>query len=353
MSYARPKPARLTRLVAAAAAVFLAGAVMEWTGGGGGPLPTTAVARAATTLTGPNCTNTSVGLTPLSDLGQGTYKGFQGGLYPGGVNTPPASYLNAGVTAASRVRPLDRTGAPSPTGRIGLLSIGMSNASDEFARLIGLAATHLTVVNNHVLGGVLSSGNPQVTLVNGATSNFDASRIVSNEASYLSIVDTDLADSGVSPNQVQAVWLKEAIANEKNLFPTDSQHLESDLNTIIAMLRAHFPNLRLIYMSSRIYAGYAVTTLNPEPFAYDSGFAVKWTVADAIKTASAASPWVGWGPYLWANGTHPRSDGLEWLCSDFGSDGTHPSSQGAEKVAGLLLHFFTTDPTTKTWFDAP
>jgi hypothetical protein len=286
-------------------------ALIELTAGGGGPVPAGAAAKAATTIPGPNCSATSVGLTPLTDLGQRTYKGVQGGLYPGGVNTPPTSYLNAGLTAAGQVRPLASTGAPSPSGRIVLLSIGMSNASSEYTQLIQQAATQLT------------------------------------------IVDADLADTGVTPNQVQAVWLKEAIAGENEAFPTDSQRLESDLNTIIAMLRAHFPNLRLIYMSSRIYAGYAVTTLNPEPFAYDSGFAVKWTVADAIKTASAASPWVGWGPYLWANGTHPRSDGLEWLCSDFGSDGTHPSSQGAEKVAGLLLHFFTTDPTTKTWFDAP
>ena len=31
----------------------------------------------------------STGNTALIDLGTGTYQGFEGGLYPGGVNTPP------------------------------------------------------------------------------------------------------------------------------------------------------------------------------------------------------------------------------------------------------------------------
>ena len=31
----------------------------------------------------------STGLIPLCDLGKGTYKGEEGGLYPGGGNTPP------------------------------------------------------------------------------------------------------------------------------------------------------------------------------------------------------------------------------------------------------------------------
>ncbi|RME01207.1 MAG: hypothetical protein D6814_01950, partial [Calditrichaeota bacterium] len=37
-----------------------------------------------------NCNKTSVGKTPLIDMGSNAYKGFEGGLYPGGTNTPPA-----------------------------------------------------------------------------------------------------------------------------------------------------------------------------------------------------------------------------------------------------------------------
>src|SRR3954471_22707942 len=35
----------------------------------------------------------TTGMVALTDLGKGTYKGEQGGLYPGGVNTMPAAHL--------------------------------------------------------------------------------------------------------------------------------------------------------------------------------------------------------------------------------------------------------------------
>ena len=59
-----------------------------------------------------------------------------------------------------------------------------------------------------------------------------------------------------------------------------------------------------------------------------------------------------WGPYVWADGTHPRSDGVTWNCADCDPDGTHPSAQDAEKLGRMTLGFFTTDLTTRTWFDA-
>jgi hypothetical protein len=63
-----------------------------------------------------------------------------------------------------------------------------------------------------------------------------------------------------------------------------------------------------------------------------------------------SSAWLSWGPYLWANGITPRSDGLTWVISDYQSDGTHPSISGRQKVAQMLLQFFSTDETTKPWF---
>jgi hypothetical protein len=62
------------------------------------------------------------------------------------------------------------------------------------------------------------------------------------------------------------------------------------------------------------------------------------------------APWLGWGPYLWADGTSPRSDGLRWVCDDLYSDGLHPSEQGARKAGEELLEFFSTDPSARIWF---
>jgi hypothetical protein len=125
---------------------------------------------------------------------------------------------------------------------------------------------------------------------------------------------------------------------------------------VVRALASRFPNLRLAYLSSRIYAGYATTHLNPEPYAYEGGFAMRWVIEEQLAGRlpftgpSRVAPWIAWGPYLWADGLTPRSDGLTWACNDLESDGTHPSSSGRQKVAQLLREFFTTDPTARPWF---
>src|SRR5439155_8162295 len=39
----------------------------------------------------------NTGLVPLIDLGPGIYKGYPGGLYPGGVNYPPVTHESAAM----------------------------------------------------------------------------------------------------------------------------------------------------------------------------------------------------------------------------------------------------------------
>src|SRR5688572_19167300 len=69
---------------------------------------------------------------PLPQLGAGTYKGFVGGLYPAGSNLEPAAHAAAGLSRAGAVIPRDTAGNPDPAGKVVLLSIGMSNTSQEF-----------------------------------------------------------------------------------------------------------------------------------------------------------------------------------------------------------------------------
>ena len=133
------------------------------------------------------------------------------------------------------------------------------------------------------------------------------------------------------------------------IFPADALGLRDALRDIVGIMQTRYPNIRIIYFGSRIYAGYATTPLNPEPYAFQSGFAVKWLIDEHINS-NGEGAWLAWGPYLWADGLVPRSDGLTWLCSDFQNDGTHPSTTGRQKVAGMLLNFFKTDETARSWF---
>ena len=63
----------------------------------------------------------SVGLTPLTDLGKGSYKGEQGGLYPGGENVTPPEHLKAGLKLARMVVPRNADGNPASDGKIVLV----------------------------------------------------------------------------------------------------------------------------------------------------------------------------------------------------------------------------------------
>lgn len=262
-------------------------------------------------------------------MGKRKYRGQRGGLYPGGVNRPALKYLRKGLAAAKRVRPIN--------GKIVLLSIGMSNASDEFAAFKRAADRD-------------PQKNSSLVIVDGAQDGFDSRRVRSQPV-YWENVDQRLAAAEVTPEQVQAVWLKEAVAGEQRPFPRDARGLQADLRAIVRIMRVRYTNLKLVYLSSRTYGGYAITGLNPEPAAYDSAFAVRWLIQERM-SGKIKGPWLFWGPYLWTDGMAGRSDGLQWSCDDVEEDGTHPSRLGIQKVVTMLTTFFKTDATAKRWYVA-
>jgi hypothetical protein len=293
------------------------------------------------------CDSTSKGYSPLSELGSGTYLGHPGGLYPGGGNAPPPAHAGAGAALAASIAPLDTLGAPSTNGAIVLLSIGMSNTAQEYSAFVPLV-------------NAFAGKNPRVIAINGAQGGQTASVFADPLSPAWEVVDARLRLQGFAPKQVQVVWLKQANARPTAPFPTHAELLRDDLRAVARNLRARYENVRLCYLSSRIYGGYASTTLNPEPFAYESGFAVRWLIEEQLNGAPELNfdpdagpvnaPWLAWGPYLWADGLRPRADGLTWACTDFVDDGTHPSASGRDKVAGMLLEFFATEPTATPWF---
>ncbi len=300
-------------------------------------------------------------LIPLTDLGQRKYQGFQGRLYPNGENTRPASHETAGVKLAEQVRPLDAQGKASDDGKIVLLGIGFSNTVQAFAGFTKVAQRDRDV-------------NPKLVLVNGAVGGMSATMIQKPDdqqrgTKYWTTVDERLTAAGVTGMQVQVVWIKETDpAPQTGGFPKYTQTLESELTKIVQILHRRFPNLKLAYLSSRTYGGWARrpgggVPGNSEPFSYESGFAVKWLIERQLRGDPALNfdptkgdvrvPWLSWAAYLWTNGTTPRGDGVFFTIDDFQEkDRMHESPGGQEKVGNLLLRFFKNDSTTKPWFKA-
>ncbi|MCI0629216.1 MAG: dockerin type I domain-containing protein [Phycisphaerales bacterium] len=310
-----------------------------------------------------NCEQTSTGRIPISDLGGGLYLNqYQGGLYPNGSNVVPPEHASAGQQLAEAVAPLNSAGEPDPNGKYILLSIGMSNTTQEFSTFINQAANHPLV--NHTT----------LRIIDGAAGGQTAGTWDSTtDQNYDRIRDDILIPQGLSEAQVQAAWVKVANAGPSVSLPStnaDAFTLLAQSGNIVRAIRVRYPNIKVVFLSSRIYAGYASTGLNPEPYAYESAFAVKWLIEAQIEqmaskgsaidpiagdlnydAADGVAPWLAWGPYLWADGLIPRSDGLIWECSNLANDGTHPSNSGRQKVANMLMNFMLNSPFAEPWFE--
>lgn len=71
--------------------------------------------------------------------GDDRYKGQDGGLYGGGMNEPPAAHVAAAKREIAQIIPRGRDGKPSSNGKVVLVSISMSNATQEFSMFKKLA----------------------------------------------------------------------------------------------------------------------------------------------------------------------------------------------------------------------
>ncbi len=315
---------------------------------------------------------------PLNDLGKDMYLGqFQGGLYENGTNVVPKDHDAAGKKFAAQVAPID--------GKVVLLSIGMSNAMDEFGFFLHTyqqnpaLSGHVVFVNG-AFGGI---GPCAWTVPHGSPHD----RCGGNAPNPFDFVLSRFARAGVNESQVEVVWIKEALATSVQLSapPTlpnpkaDAYAYEGYIGGMLRAIKVRYPNVKLAFLSSRIYGGLNQESKNHEPYAYEYGFSVKWAIQAQIDQAErgkpansitgdlsySVAPWIAWGPYLWANGGSARSDGLVWCggpltpnppCSseqDFAPDDLHPNPTGQRKVAALLWNFFSTSTYTRQWFLRP
>jgi len=309
-----------------------------------------------------NCNNISVNaedgsgpLVPVSDLGTNYYlSSEEGGLYANGSNLDDAGHDSYGQSAAAGIVPLDSNGIYSLTGKEVFISIGLSVTQQPFSEFVQLVNTD-------------PAKNPYVVVVNGATGGATAALLAGVNNNFWNAMIYDyLPNAGVTYNQVVAAWVLDVNGGPSGTFPADMTNLQNNLESIAQNLLVKFPNIKLAYYSSINYTGYSdgVVNLNPEPYAYESGFAVKNTIEDQIggdpnmnynpANGKVKAPWIAWGPYYWANGMIPRSDGLVWTCQDLDTDGTHPSNPaGRIKISTQLLNFLKTNDTASLWFLAP
>jgi Spy/CpxP family protein refolding chaperone len=311
--------------------------------------------------------------TPLTDFKPGQkYLGqFDGFLYEGS-NDPPPAHDSKGKQFASEIRPLDKNGTPSPSGKIVFLSVGFSNPQIEWC---GPSLRHpQDCFNESFIKQAMASpkiDKSTVVILNGAIGG-QPTRVWGdpNARDYDLVRDRVLSASGVSEKQVQAVWMEVVEPSPTVSLPSrdaDAYKLEALAGEACRALKARYPNLKQLFISPRSYGGYAHAG-SPEPFAYETGFSVKWLIEAQIRQMatgqveeragdlnynSGIAPWITWGPYFWASGSTPRSDGLSYGRDDYrDTDGLHPSFQGIRKIAGFMLKWFENSPYTP-WLKNP
>jgi hypothetical protein len=305
-----------------------------------------------------DCTLTSTGKTPLNDLGEGLYLGEIGGLYPDGTNVRPAAHDAAGIQIAlNEIKPLNAAGNDDPVnGTIALVSIGMSNTTQEFATRGPGAFKPRSDAD--------PARNPRVVVVDCAQGGRAAREWIDPDNDAWTVMAQRLTNAGVAPLQVQVAWVKLAERTSDvpdRSFPAHALFHQGRIAEILRMLKSRYPNVRLAFLSSRTrsYENNPFS-LNPEPFAYEENFSVKWLIEGQINGTdnlnynatggAVVAPYLAWGPYIWTDGEDPRSDGFVWHCSDLVGDYTHPSESGVWKVADQLIAFFKTDPLATPWY---
>lgn len=231
-----------------------------------------------------------------------------------------------------------------------------------------------------------------------------------------------LGQLGLSPQQVQVVLYKNADSGAPNAPPPqpplaelptqafsgciatsfwDACNLVRYVAATARTVQSQYPNVQQMFVHSRIYGGYAEPTvfpLNPEPFAYEQGLAMKWLIQEQVdemndpnhayhgdvgnlnyesgcgaQLAKPCAPWIDWGAYLWASSyedvtappPHPDYScencaihGLSWRqdylgtgdscdqhsgspeCDFEKADNTHPSLCGRDKVSNMLAYSY-------------
>lgn len=298
-------------------------------------------------------------------MGARTYKGLEGGLFPAHSNTEPVDHDAIGIAHRDGIRPLDVNGRPTESGRYVLMSVGAAGVSAGWCSVSSAPPCDSWSFAGRAVSDPLVN-HIGLVIVNGALPGATTTMWMSPaSANYDRIRDTRLAPLGLSEKQVQVIWMD--VAGNDTAFRVTASAADGALRlrrlgATIRALKQRYPNLQLLFLSSRRYGGFSA---GGEPQAYESGFVVRWIVesqvnesrgqapnsdAGELSPSTGIAPWISWGPYLWTRGELPRMDGMTWTRADYDSTGVRFSRQGAEKLGGVLIEFFKGSALTRCWF---
>ncbi|HEY7471753.1 MAG TPA: hypothetical protein VIE68_05330 [Gemmatimonadota bacterium] len=230
------------------------------------------------------------------------------GLYGRRQNTAPAAHVAAGIAS----------GAVVPASGAVVVAIGMSNAQIEFEAFRRVSRTDAVLVNAACWGCTTERWNE------------------SGDRGW-NLARRKVANAGLQPSDVDVVWVK--MARQRHIAARTE-----DFEAILGTIRTEWPNVRQVFVSDRIYAGW----IERVPRAYSSGEPQGgWAAGPAVRQfvlnhLGEQDPFVDWGPYLW-------DDAAGWPRSLFEDDGTHVNAQGAAKVGARLAQFFSSSPATE-WY---
>jgi len=306
-----------------------------------------ALATAAPARATQDCSTSSIGQLPLDDLVGSSYRGFEGGLYPGGTNAIPDSHLRAGRTIAKRLAPLGPDGTPADDGIVGFAAIGFSFTHQVFEEFQKLAHDDAEMA-------------PRLVAIDATWQSRNLEELRDPASDYWSEkVPQRLAEAGVTAAQVQVVWIMEGVKELPAAFPDHVGLVADDWTATLQNLLVNLPNVKLAYLTPVHWQGYAWFAPDEEPGYFEQGFAVREVIARQLAGAPElewdpergprVAPWLAWGPYFWTDGSEPRSDGLHLDCRDYNFDGAHLGVTGKQRLAQRLHHFVKGDRACTRW----
>jgi hypothetical protein len=179
-------------------------------------------------------------------------------------------------------------------GKFVFLSIGMSNASGEFSNFKA-AALKSPQVNHSTMVMVDGARGSAVACAWTYVYSAPAANCYSPGTNLFNDVrDQVLAPLGMTEDQVQIVWFLDADLHPATAWDTnkpvpplpdpsaDAFIYQKYVGQIARAVKTRYTHVKQMFISSRVYGGYATTTTNPEPFAYEYGFSTKWTIQAQI-----------------------------------------------------------------------